>query len=88
MSIKHRTLFLSIIFGLQALYFPLNRLNQGGRALITPMRWLWVLLAGIVILSTLFTGQHHFVGPIGGILWTFGGYYLAKTWQIKRRAVL
>lgn len=47
-------------------------------------RWLWVFLAVIVILSTLFTGQHHLVDPIGGILWAFGGYSLSSIWIKKR----
>jgi membrane-associated phospholipid phosphatase len=47
-------------------------------------RWLWALLGALVILSTLFTGQHHLLDPLGGALWAYGGYrvgwWVAKRW--------
>jgi membrane-associated phospholipid phosphatase len=46
--------------------------------------WLWVTIAVIIVLSTLFTAQHHSPDPLGGILWAFGGYYLGM-WWVKRR---
>jgi membrane-associated phospholipid phosphatase len=38
------------------------------------LRWLWLAAAVIIILSTLFTGQHHLLDPAGGIAWAWMGY--------------
>jgi len=40
------------------------------------LRWLWATSVAIVILSTLFTGQHHLPDPIGGIVWAYLAYLL------------
>lgn len=39
-------------------------------------RWLWIASAALVILSTLFTGQHHLLDPLGGALMAYVGYRL------------
>ena len=44
------------------------------------LRLLWGLIAGVVILSTLFTGQHHLLDPLGGILWAWLGYHFGLEW--------
>lgn len=40
------------------------------------LRWLWVTITIIVLLSTLFTGQHNLLDPLGGIVWAWLGYRL------------
>jgi len=45
------------------------------------LRWLWVLIAAIILLSTLFTGQHHLLDPIGGIIWAWVGYRVGAWWM-------
>ncbi|MEW5869230.1 MAG: phosphatase PAP2 family protein [Chloroflexota bacterium] len=45
------------------------------------LRWLWVLAAGVVILSTLFTGQHHLPDPLGGLAWACLGYRGGSWWS-------
>jgi membrane-associated phospholipid phosphatase len=47
------------------------------------LRWLWAVIAVTVILSTLFTGQHHLLDPLGGILWGWIGYRFG-TWATRR----
>lgn len=49
------------------------------------LRWPWAIVATIIILSTLLTGQHNLLDPIGGILWAWGGYRLGM-WLGERRA--
>lgn len=49
------------------------------------LRWLWVAAGVIVILSTLFTGQHNLPDPVGGALWAWAGYRFG-TWWVNRRA--
>lgn len=52
------------------------------------LRWLWGAIAAVVILSTLFTGQHNLLDPVGGLLWAWGGYRLGLWWawrQSKRQ---
>ncbi len=44
------------------------------------LRWLWAGIAIIIILSTLFTGQHNLPDPIGGIIWAWGGYCFGWWW--------
>jgi len=44
------------------------------------LRWLWGFIAVTIILSTLFTGQHNLVDPIGGILWAYAGYRFGYWW--------
>lgn len=48
------------------------------------LRWLWATIAVIVILSTLFTGQHNLLDPIGGIVWAWVGYRFGL-WWVERR---
>jgi membrane-associated phospholipid phosphatase len=38
------------------------------------LRWLWVGIALVVVLSTLFTGQHNLPDPVGGAIWAWAGY--------------
>ncbi len=45
------------------------------------LRWLWLLIAVIILLSTLFTGQHHLLDPIGGIIWAWAGYRVGEWWM-------
>ena len=47
------------------------------------LRWLWAAIVVVVILSTLFTGQHNLPDPIGGIIWAYAGYRLGW-WWVKR----
>ena len=46
-------------------------------------RWLWAAIAIVVILSTLFTGQHNLPDPIGGIIWACAAYRFGW-WWVKR----
>jgi membrane-associated phospholipid phosphatase len=48
------------------------------------LRWLWGLIAVVVVLSTLFTGQHHLLDPVGGLVWAWGGYRLGTWWAARR----
>lgn len=48
------------------------------------LRWLWATIAALVILSTLFTGQHNLVDPIGGIFWAWLGYLFGRWWVARR----
>jgi len=47
------------------------------------LRWLWAAIAVVVVLSTLFTGQHNLPDPIGGIVWAYAGYRFGW-WWVKR----
>jgi len=47
------------------------------------LRWLWTLIAITIVLSTLFTGQHYLLDPVGGIIWAWLGYH-AGNWWVKR----
>jgi membrane-associated phospholipid phosphatase len=49
------------------------------------LRWLWLGIGVIIILSTLFTGQHHLPDPVGGILWAWIGHRFG-TWWVARRS--
>lgn len=44
------------------------------------LRWLWVLVAVIILLSTLFTGQHNVLDLAGGIVWAWAGYRFGLWW--------
>lgn len=48
------------------------------------LRWLWSTIAIVVILSTLFTGQHNLLDPIGGLVWAWGGYRFGMWWAARR----
>jgi membrane-associated phospholipid phosphatase len=48
------------------------------------LRWLWGTIAFIVVLSTLFTGQHHLLDPVGGLVWAWGGYRFGMWWTARR----
>lgn len=50
------------------------------------LRWVWASLATIVVISTLFTGQHHLVDPIGGIFWAWSGYKISFYVMERKRA--
>ena len=54
------------------------------------LRWLWVLISIIIILSTLFTGQHNLVDPLGGILWASLSFQFGKWWvaTVKQRELV
>jgi membrane-associated phospholipid phosphatase len=39
-------------------------------------RWLWSIIAFVIILSALFTGQHNLLDMLGGVLLASGGYIL------------
>jgi membrane-associated phospholipid phosphatase len=47
------------------------------------LRWLWAAIPIVVILSTLFTGQHNLLDPVGGIVWAYAGYRFGW-WWVKR----
>jgi membrane-associated phospholipid phosphatase len=51
------------------------------------LRWLWVAMAIIVILSTLFTGQHNLPDPIGGIVWAWAGYRFGLWWTTRQLGI-
>jgi membrane-associated phospholipid phosphatase len=48
------------------------------------LRWLWVGFAVVIILSTLFTGQHNLPDPIGGIVWAWAGYRFGLWWATRQ----
>jgi membrane-associated phospholipid phosphatase len=48
------------------------------------LRWLWVASAAVIVLATLFTGQHHLVDPFGGVLFAWAGYRFGLWWVEKR----
>jgi membrane-associated phospholipid phosphatase len=48
------------------------------------LRWLWVGIAAVIVLSTLFTGQHNLPDPIGGIIWAWMGYRFGWWWVARR----
>lgn len=48
------------------------------------LRWLWVGIAVIILLSTLFTGQHNLLDPLGGIIWAWLGYRFGLWWANRR----
>jgi membrane-associated phospholipid phosphatase len=50
------------------------------------LRWLWAAIAIVVILSTLFTGQHNLLDPIGGIIWAYAGYRFGWWWVRRTQA--
>jgi membrane-associated phospholipid phosphatase len=50
-------------------------------------RWLWVAIAAVIVLSTLFTGQHHLLDPLGGALLGWLSYRFglwAAAWKPRR----
>ncbi len=47
------------------------------------LRWLWVTIVVIVVLSTLFTGQHNLLDPIGGIILAWAGYRFGLWWAAR-----
>ena len=51
------------------------------------LRWIWLSFGALVIVSTLFTGQHNLLDPIGGIIWAAGSYGLGWYWAKRREAV-
>jgi membrane-associated phospholipid phosphatase len=50
------------------------------------LRWLWAVISVVIVLSTLFTGQHHLPDPIGGIVWAYVGYRFGIWWATRPRA--
>jgi membrane-associated phospholipid phosphatase len=48
------------------------------------LRWLWVTIAVLTVLSTLFTGQHHVLDPLGGMLLAWLGYRFGLWWAARR----
>jgi len=48
------------------------------------LRWLWAGIAVIILLSTLFTGQHNLPDLIGGIVWSWMGYRFGLWWMARR----
>jgi len=50
------------------------------------LRWLWAAIAVVVILSTLFIGQHNLLDPIAGIVWAYAGYRFGWWWVKRMRA--
>jgi membrane-associated phospholipid phosphatase len=47
------------------------------------LRLWWVIIASLVLLSTLFTGQHNLPDLVGGILWAWMGYRFGL-WRAKK----
>jgi len=50
------------------------------------LRWLWAAIGVVVILSTLFTGQHNLLDPLGGIAWAYAGYRFGWWWACRGAA--
>jgi membrane-associated phospholipid phosphatase len=48
------------------------------------LRWLWAAIAMVIVLSTLFTGQHNLLDPVGGIIWAWLGYRFGL-WWVERK---
>jgi membrane-associated phospholipid phosphatase len=48
------------------------------------LRWLWLGISVVIVLSTLFTGQHNLPDPIGGIIWAWLGYRFGMWWVARR----
>ena len=44
------------------------------------LRWLWLVIAITIVLSTLFTGQHHSPDPVGGMIFAWLGYLFGLWW--------
>jgi membrane-associated phospholipid phosphatase len=42
------------------------------------MSWLWILLAGLIIASTLLTGQHNVLDLAAGLVLAMGTYYVVR----------
>lgn len=51
------------------------------------LRWLWALIAITVVLSTLFTGQHNLLDPLGGLIWAWLGYCVGYRWIKHERKI-
>jgi membrane-associated phospholipid phosphatase len=49
------------------------------------LRWLWVGIAIVVLLSTLFTKQHDLPDLVGGIAWAWLGYQFGSWWASRPR---
>jgi membrane-associated phospholipid phosphatase len=47
-------------------------------------RVLWLLISVMIVLSTLFTGQHNLADPIGGVIWATLGYLFGMWFQNLR----
>lgn len=47
-------------------------------------RLLWILILGIVSLSTLFTGQHYIADVLGGFAVAYSGYHFGLWWMDLR----
>jgi membrane-associated phospholipid phosphatase len=50
------------------------------------LRWLWSAAALMVILSTLFTGQHNLPDPLGGVVFAWLGYRFGLWWASRKPA--
>jgi membrane-associated phospholipid phosphatase len=52
-----------------------------------PRHWVFCLgVAVIILLSTLFTGQHNLLDLLGGIVLAWAGYHLGTWWATRRLA--
>ena len=47
------------------------------------LKWIWAAFGALVIASTLFTGQHNLLDPVGGIVWAVGSYRFG--WLLAKR---
>jgi membrane-associated phospholipid phosphatase len=50
------------------------------------LRWVWVVAALVVMLSTLFTKQHNLPDVLGGIVFAWLGYRFGLWWAGRQRA--
>ena len=48
------------------------------------LRIIWMTIALLIILATLFTGQHNIPDPFGGLVWAVMGFIFGW-WMVKRR---
>ena len=48
------------------------------------LRLIWTSFGILVIISTLVTGQHNLLDPVGGIIWAVGSYRLGRFWVLRR----
>ena len=49
--------------------------------------WLWITITAVVLLSTLFTGQHYFADLISGTLLAWAGYRFGLWYAAKKEPI-
>ncbi len=49
------------------------------------LKWIWASFGALVVASTLFTGQHNLLDPVGGIAWAVCSHRLGWLWARRRQ---